>query len=814
MESSNNTLGDIRTLKQITEDNVVTEIVIPKFQRDYAQGRPGKEELRGNFLEDLFKVIENPDTKAPQRVYDFIYGQQETPNSKHPDTNRFFPIDGQQRLTTIFILTLYIGKRGGKDTGFLKKFSYETRDSSLQFCNWMCEVDASNYADIITFLNDHPKMTGAWQSDPTISGMKQTLNDIHCHFSSITDADFELYWRNVTEKVAFWRLYITDLDATDDLYIKMNSRGKHLSDFENFKASVDQLAKNSGKVSGEFSKEMDTTWTNLFWGYRDKSNDLVIPDYNNPEQQDFTDNGLDEKMLTFFRNYLIIEGVKSGALSKSADAEILSSIVLVKRILSVSPNLFQDIELILRYLDGKKDSCGQLSTYFGEFLTTYEEEKRFNDNPNDQTIRVNLLFKSGIDLFNDMMSGDLSLNQKLVIEAFFKYILLLANGNGISVDEFKDRLRILRNLIANSYPHDDANHPGTMKENLKSVDKLVEHGLSAIMSLADEFSGVQKSHEDEKLQWMSTASPNDIITLKQVENYEVVRGNLTQIKGTSQYSAKKFQNFREIFKYNADYDFIEKVMIAFGNYEITGTNGNGTVYNYAGPSKRRFSNVIFVSANDKSLDTFEKLLTEKCVSDSALMAFCTGIESISQVNKQYDWRYYMTKYKPMRWAPTGHYLLPFGNTYLRYMFRASTCYHSDSYLHWNVYNETVRCECGFDGENIDKYGGALTIPGANVKMDILEDRINLHLADGMDYFTLIPQTNGIDSVDRIIFAKNIADKFRSYATHTENDENGKEVIRFTSIDSSDLNNIEFDCDIIRVEEASQENITDAETGEV
>lgn len=806
MGTNNNTLGDIRTLKQITEDNVVTEIVIPKFQRDYAQGRPGKEELRSNFLEDLFKVVENPDPNAPQRVYDFIYGHQEAPNSKHHDTNRFFPIDGQQRLTTIFLLTLYIGKRGGKDTAFLKKFSYETRDSSLQFCKWMCDIDASDYADIINHLNNHPKMTGAWQSDPTISGMKQTLTDIHRHYSSHPAANFDLYWRNVTEKVAFWRLYITDLDATDDLYIKMNSRGKHLSDFENFKASVDQLANGSGKVTGEFSKEMDTTWTNLFWGYRDKNYDFVEPNYTNPEQKDFTDNGLDEKMLTFFRNYLIIEGVKSGALEKSADAQDLSSIVLAKRVLSSSPNLFQDIELILRYLEDKKDTDGKLTTYFEQFLTTYEEEKRFKDNPQDRTVKVNLLFKSGIDLFNEMMSGDLSLNQKLVIEAFFKYILLLANGHEITVDEFKDRLRILRNLIANSYPHDDSNHPGTMKENLRSVDVLVEHGLGALMSLTDEFSGVQKSHEGEKLQWMGTASPDDIISLKQVENYEVVRGNLTPIKGTSQYTAKKFANFREIFNYDADYDFIEKVLIAFGDYEITWTNGNGTVYDYAGPSKRRFSNVLFASANDKSLDTFEKLLTENCVSEEVLTKFCEGIENSAHAAKQYDWRYYMTKYKPMRWAPTGHYLLPFGATYLRYMFRASTCYHSDSYLHWNVYNEAVRCECGFEVESIDKYGGPLTVPGAKVEMDILDDRINLHLSDGEDYFILIPQTEGIDSVDRIMFAKEIALKLRSHATHTQKDENGNEVVH--TIDSSDLNNIELGCQVMKVVKATPEEATD------
>lgn len=782
----NNNIGDIRTLKQITEDNVNTDIVIPKFQRDYAQGRPGKEELRNNFLADLFKVVENPyPTTAPQRVYDFIYGQQEPPNSKHKNTNRFFPIDGQQRLTTIFLLTLYLGKRGNKDTKFLKQFSYETRDSSLQFCDWLCDINASDYCNIIEFINNHPKMTGAWQSDPTISGMKQTLSDIHAYFSKIAHPDYDLYWENATQKIAFWRLYITDLDATDDLYIKMNSRGKHLSDFENFKAEVDQLAKNSGIASGEFSKELDTTWTNLFWGYRIDANDFIVPDYDQPDHVDFTDNGLDDKMLTFFRNYLIIEGVKNGVLEKSADADEFSSIKLVKLVLSASRDIFENIKTVLKYLDNKKDSQGKLKTFFEKFLSNIEEEKRFKDNPSDQTVKINLLFKSGTDLFLEMMTSQLSLNQKLVIEAFVKFILLSEKNNSVTSCDFKDRLRILRNLIANSELHDDGNHPGKMCENLKAVDKLIEFGLSSIMTGGDEFSGVQKNHEKDKLDWIKGASSKDVIALKQIENYEVVRGNLTQIAGRSSFSAKKIENFREIFCFSADYDLIEKALIAYGNYYFTEQKSYGMVYNYAGAGLVRFRDSIFVSSNKNSLDTFEKILNAPKVSPADLQSYCDSILANAVGNHAFDWNYYIIKYQHMRWAPTGHYLLPAGCNYLFYMFRASTCYHSDNYLHWNVYNEAVRCECGFAVEDIDKYGGPLTIPTINVKMDIVEDRINLHLADGADYYIMIPQTNGVDAVDRVRFAKLIVKRLLVIAKNSEdNAENG--MVAVSAVDSSKI----------------------------
>lgn len=790
METINNAgIGELKTFHEVTKDNVATEIVIPKFQRDYAQGRPSKKELRGNFLKDLYKVIENTNPDAPKRIYDFIYGQQEGPNSKHKDTNRFLPVDGQQRLTTIFLLHIYLGKRAEKDISFLRKFSYETRDSSLQFCQWLCEIEPRYYCDIIGYIDNHPRMTGAWLNDPTISGMKQTLSDIHKHFSEIANPDYELYWSNVTEKIAFLRLYIKDLDATDDLYIKMNSRGKHLTDFENFKAEVDQLAQNSGKINGEFQKEMDTTWTNLFWGYRDDTNDDIIPDYENPDQCDFTDNGLDDKMLTFFRNYLTIAGVKNGTLSKSADSAKESSIALVKRVLAQSPSLFDDIETILKFLDSKKNDKGKLTDFFNRYLTDEQEEERYNKNPNDATVKVNLLFKSDTDLFMEMMASPLTVNQKLIIEAFFKFILTnSANNEAISDNDFKDRLRILRNLIANSELHDDdKDHAGKMKLNLESVDMLIEKGLDAIMARSDEYSGVHKNHEEDKLKWMQTAPAQDIITLKQIENYEVIRGNLSQLKGTSDFTSLKFKNFREIFHYKADYDFIEKVMIAYGDYYFKYANSDGTVYNYAGASLTKFRDTIFVSSNDTSTKTFETLLNESSVSKADLQAHCDQILVNAARKRAFDWKYYIIKYKSIRWAPSGRYLCPTGMKTLFYMFNASTCYHSDSYLHWNVYNDAVRNELNIkDFSSEFKYGGPLTIPDTGTTIDILENIIIIHLCDGADYYIEIPQSDGIDRVDRVEFAVNIAEKIMNLSTIISKDDDGNEIITRKALTSSDF----------------------------
>lgn len=790
--------GEIRTFREITKDFTDTKIVIPKFQRDYAQGRKGKEELRNNFLDDLFGVIENVDPKAPVRIYDFIYGQREKPNDQHADLNYFYPVDGQQRLTTVYLLLLYIGKRTlaegiiqESDLEFLSKFSYETRDSSSQFCDMLFKTNAKEFANLPEYLDDHHKMTGAWVNDSTISGMKQMLKDIHNRFVALdSNCNYKLFWENATEKIAFWRLYIEGLKTIDDLYIKMNSRGKHLSDFENFKVEIDQLAQAYGKTNGEFQKEMDTTWTNLFWGYRDKDNDKIFPNYDNPKQKDFTDNGLDDKMLTFFRNYLTIAGVKSGALAKSATAETLSGIRLAKTVVPTVPNFFDDLETILHFLDSKTNN-GTLLSFFEVFLTKVKEEDRYANNPADTTVKIYPHFDTEIDLLAEMMTKpNLSIKQKLIIEAFFCYILTVsANPNAVSVDQFKDRLRSLRNFMAYNYLHDDDDsHSGKMRENLLSVDELMKNGVQAIKGRDDQFTEGLKDHELDKLAWIANASASEAIAMKQIENYAVVQGILTPLKGTSSYSAKKFANFREIFGKDANYDFIYKVMIAIGPYYAHWSNNDGEAYNYAGPSLTRFRNVIFSIDNLKPLNNFEKLLTAPNVTTSALEAICDSLIQTAVNTKSYDWIYYMVKYPSMRWAPNGHYLKMKNCNYYTFMFRARTCYHNDNYDHWNVYNDALAVKLGIDSNvYVDKHGGAMTLPGANVLIDIVEDRINLHLqSDGNNFFIRISQSLGVDIVDRIEFAKNIADKLLDLAAQTISDSEDNEIKEYTSLTSDML----------------------------
>ena len=57
------------------------------------------------------------------------------------------------------------------------------------------------------------------------------LDEIQKRFADINDL-----W-NKLDKINFYFRDIEEMKLTDDIYIKMNSRGKPLTDFEHFRAS-------------------------------------------------------------------------------------------------------------------------------------------------------------------------------------------------------------------------------------------------------------------------------------------------------------------------------------------------------------------------------------------------------------------------------------------------------------------------------------------------------------------------------------------------------------------------------------------------
>jgi hypothetical protein len=271
------------------------KIEIPIIQRDYAQGRKESpedekydiEEIRENFLDYLFSCL--TDENADGIELDFIYGNEKDENENEYSVYQL--LDGQQRLTTLFLLHWYAASKEGfiKDnTETLKKFTYETRTSSREFCEKLVihgidfknlnEADKSQNNQISKTIKDSFWFFKVWEKDPTIVAMLNMLDAIHVKAKAAKDP---VIWKKLTcdNKITFLNFPLKDFGLSDDLYIKMNARGKLLTGFENLKAELQKKIK-EGHWEDDldpretFLLKSDTTWTDLFWSYRDEDNKI------------------------------------------------------------------------------------------------------------------------------------------------------------------------------------------------------------------------------------------------------------------------------------------------------------------------------------------------------------------------------------------------------------------------------------------------------------------------------------------------------------------------------------------------------------
>ena len=277
------------SLIQLLTDKIlgVQTIVIPIVQRDYAQGRNEENEVRNNFLQSLKSYL--MDNKEESHDLDFVYG------NLNPD-KEFIPLDGQQRLTTLFLLHYYLSIHDGSYEDFksvfvtpekYSRFLYQTRLSSTDFCNALINNPITILSNEIKISEDIRNkaswFSDSWIFDPTIMSMLNMLDSIHSYFKDT----YGLYNRLAATQfpaITFRVLYMSENGLTDDLYIKMNSRGLELTPFENLKAHILKRLKIESdtyelvrtKVKGTeivsvkdyFAFKMDINWAELFWVYK------------------------------------------------------------------------------------------------------------------------------------------------------------------------------------------------------------------------------------------------------------------------------------------------------------------------------------------------------------------------------------------------------------------------------------------------------------------------------------------------------------------------------------------------------------------
>ena len=276
--STNIQLGDkISFIKLFSQSEF--NVRIPIIQRDYAQGRPSAHEVRKAFLKALLSYLHAEGTHD----LDFVYGAVS-------ESQDFLPLDGQQRLTTLFLLHWYLAQISDSPEARVAyyncmltsegqvRFSYETRPSAKDFCQALLAetrergLDLKREDTLSALIKEQPWYFLSWDRDPSITAMLTMLDDIHEVFYMERDGLVKLLDQD-NPRLSFQFLDLKGFGLTDDLYIKMNARGKSLTPIETFKANLEQYLRHElhdEQRAKTFADKMDGQWADLMWCYRDK----------------------------------------------------------------------------------------------------------------------------------------------------------------------------------------------------------------------------------------------------------------------------------------------------------------------------------------------------------------------------------------------------------------------------------------------------------------------------------------------------------------------------------------------------------------
>ena len=300
--------------------NEFEKIEIPRIQRSYAQGRKNEKIVRDDFLNSIMNALKNKENS--RLSLNFIYGMCEDNKKK------FIPIDGQQRLTTLYLLYWYLNNFEEDDNEkekrkeLLKRFTYETRESSKEFCTELAssnidmeleDLKNDNTENITKKIENQTWYLLQWKDDPTIKAMLIMLSAIE---NKLKDEDIETIKKNAFDenkkRIYFYFIETKTFGSADDLYVKMNSRGKKLTSFENFKSKLEGYMDRENQndifsdIKEKFKNKIDNEWLNYFWEQikriKDKEEKAKIK--NKAEQ---IDRCLMNLFMTIFENEMALK---------------------------------------------------------------------------------------------------------------------------------------------------------------------------------------------------------------------------------------------------------------------------------------------------------------------------------------------------------------------------------------------------------------------------------------------------------------------------------------------------------------------------
>lgn len=483
-------------------------IVIPKIQRDYAEGRETEsvKRKRENLLGDMLSVIYEPQTSLS---LDFVYGTRRD--------DYFMPLDGQQRLTTLFLLHWLFGRSEIlKDEHGHSKFIYETRKTSEEFCHWLVKQDSTGIVNewwgkldnakkvnkdnkekwtkhvgengkvdkianrlafpllheptLFDYFTELDDFRWEWHVDPNIHSMIVVLESACMLIESLgKNLQSGIVNKDNLDKITFEILDDLVCDG-DVLFEKMNARGKALSTFDLLKSSLEgELERQGLELANDWRRNIDNNWIDYCWQNSNLSVSPTLDDVKKVEQK------LEKLLIRFVGKSLFTEDIKGkDNTTLQKPAQRLQSCILADCD-SVVDNYFKYIQHSrLSTLESITDlPLGKIYADINNML--YKDSCGWHDIT--QYLRSNgLKMHAGKEdtLLDDFTCSSLNHDTRVMFYAMLAYLKQVnAEELVVSSEEFsnfKDWMRFVRNVFLAANKNVRIDKPYLVKNAINAVD--------------------------------------------------------------------------------------------------------------------------------------------------------------------------------------------------------------------------------------------------------------------------------------------------------------------------------------------------------
>jgi hypothetical protein len=632
------------TLWTLLDNPEVKHIRVPLIQRDYAQGRLDEKAttIRLRLVEALYTTL---DQQQPLTL-DFVYGELQD--------GLFVPLDGQQRLTTLFLLHWYLALVDGRlveAQKALSKFTYETRSSSREFCEKLVVATLDSwtaYPTLSAALRDTTWFQPAWERDPTVTAMLTMLDALANRFGTpqgwltrLTDAARPL--------VGFYFLDMPKVGLTDDLYLKMNARGKPLTDFENWKAEFDLLLQRQGwpALQAEFGRQMDGDWTDLFWNYRQQGSALV------------------DETLEQYLHYLTRMLAYRANLSHASLTQNRLKFTWFEQVYAQQANvqfLFRSLDFLTRIERQEPQGVAGLLARLLTEETAPERVRLFGNTRADS-------WRSCLQESNPSRS----LQEQVLLFGLLTYGATVAEDRFVE-EEARDLLRVLRNLLERVRQQNDTQ----LNSNLRVED--LPAFAAAANSLGSALNGGESSpyqrlaadmalpglgrrgveHERAKAKLL-VAQPTMRALVHELEDQPVFRGDLHNLHLATHLdqAAALTQAVRELWAGPLPQELLIRAWLTLGdgNYAISQEKWTSLGKKYFFGNNTDWYTVLATDQKGEENQTLIALLfaylTAEGVTPSHKLQHLITTWLAAQTER--GWRYYFVKYSEMTEASTSYF---------------------------------------------------------------------------------------------------------------------------------------------------------------